>query len=99
MSVQSKLAADSQIGHPYSGVTGDALAIRCAWELPGVAKEKDGTSYLASFPVSILLTLVFLIDAPFSVIADTLLLPLDIAKEPARERWNAATTPCSRKES
>ena len=99
MSVQSKLAEDTQVGHIYSGVTGDALAIRCAWELPSVAKEKDGTSYFASVPLSILLTLLFVVDTPFSLVGDTLLLPLDVAKEPTRERWNPATTPCSRKQS
>jgi len=99
MSVQSKLAEETQIGHPYSGVTGDAFAIRCMWELPGVAKEKDGTSYFASVPLSILGTLIFLIDAPFSLVGDTLLLPLDVVKEPIRERWNPFTTPCVRKQS
>ncbi|HEX9396206.1 MAG TPA: YceK/YidQ family lipoprotein [Burkholderiales bacterium] len=99
MSLQSKLAEDTQIGHPYSGVTGDALVIRCAWEMPGIAKEKDGTSYFASVPLATLLTLLFLIDTPFSAIADTLLLPLDIAKEPTRERWSLSSPPCNRKQS
>ena len=94
MTVQSKLAEDTQIGHPYSGISGDAYFIWCSWGSPQIAKEKDGTSYLVSLPLVVLIDLMLLIDAPFSLVGDTLLLPLDIVKEPVRERWNPFTKPC-----
>ncbi len=95
MTIRSKMAEDTQIGHPYSGVIGDALGTRCIWEMPKVAKEKDGTSYFASVPISILGTIIYLIDTPFSLFGDTLLLPLDVVKEPTRERWSPFSTPCN----
>lgn len=81
------LAAESQQGHIYSGVTMDALAIRCLWTLPATAKEEEGVSYFASVPVSILGTAYFLIDMPFSIVGDTLWLPGDYASDPTHERW------------
>jgi uncharacterized protein YceK len=94
MTVQSKLAERSQIGHPYSGISADAFFIRCSWEFPQIDKEEKGTSYLVSVPIAILLDLVLVIDAPFSFVGDTLLLPFDIVKEPVRERLSPFAEPC-----
>ena len=81
------LAADSQQGHAYSGVTMDALAIRCLWTLPATAKKEEGTSYFASMPVTIIGSAYFLVDMPFSILGDTLWLSGDITIDPTHERW------------
>lgn len=87
--VHSKmLAAENQMGHAYSGVTMDAMAIRCLWSLPSTAKTEEGTSYFASVPVALLGSAYFLVDLPFSVVGDTIWLPGDLATEPTRERWS-----------
>jgi uncharacterized protein YceK len=91
--IHSKIAVESQQGHPYSGITMDALAIKCLWELPSVAKKEDGSSYFVSVPVSVLGTAYFLVDMPFSLVGDTLWLPGDFAMEPTHERWSVSQ-PC-----
>ena len=86
--VHSKmLAAKSQHGYPYSGVSMDAIAVACAWKLPAVAKKEDGTSYFVSVPVAVASSAVFLADAPLSFAADSLWLPFDLAAKPVHERW------------
>jgi uncharacterized protein YceK len=84
MTVQSKLAEESQIGHPYSGVTSDALAIRCL--------HQDSASEFA-VKRSPFATSVFVVDTALSAVADTLFLPVDLMVSPKHERWTLAT-PC-----
>ncbi len=92
--MQSKLAAEDQMGHPYSGVTlSTRMIIKCVWQLPAITKEKEGTSYFMSVPVSFLIALVYLGDLPLSLVGDTLFLPFDLAMEPQYRRWSV-TQPC-----
>ena len=94
MSFQSKAAAKSQAGHPYSGISLDAWTIKCLPQVPSIAKEKDGTSYLITIPGSIVLAAFFVLDMPFSLVADTLFLPFDLATTPSHDRIGPIATPC-----
>src|SRR6266446_5523782 len=79
-SVNSKLGS-GQFGHPYSGVTMDAVVIKCSLQGP-YAKENQETSYFISIPFSLLVATLFVVDIPFSLVADTLFLPFDLAVTP-----------------
>ena len=85
-SLNSRLGS-GQEGHPYSGVKMDIGVIQCALPAP-YAKENRGTSYFISIPFSLLVSALFVIDLPFSFVADTLLLPLDIATPPGPDRFS-----------
>jgi uncharacterized protein YceK len=86
------LSKDRQIGHIYSGITYDAIAVRCVWEMPGSAKE-EGTSYLLSIPIALIGTIIYGVDLPFSFVADTLFIPLDLLDETVSER-RSLLAPC-----
>ena len=78
MTVHTKQMPQSQVGHAYSGVKGDLLAIKCMWETPG-------HSYVLSRPFVFTTSVVFLADAVLSLVADTLLLPIDLVVKPRHE--------------
>ena len=70
------LSDSSHLGTPYSGTRGDLHIMVCYAR--GVSQHASGLllAPLMLFPV---------IDLPLSFVVDTLLLPVDILVEPARE--------------
>ena len=87
------LAAENQTGYVYSGVNMDALSIKCLWSMVPHSKENEGTSMLFSVPIATIGSLIYLVDVPFSFVADTLYLPLNLSHESEHERWTLMT-PC-----
>ncbi len=67
------LSDQSHLGTPYSGVRIDFHVLICF----GKTLPRD-PSVLILTPLALL----HLVDLPFSAVADTLLLPIDIAREP-----------------
>jgi len=92
------LAAENQTGYVYSGVTMDVISIKCMWAMPLHAKKNEGTSLFYSVPVAAVGSLVYLIDVPFSLVADTLWLPMDLKHDSDQERWTVFTPCYKRKE-
>lgn len=78
MTVHTKQMPQSQMGHLYSGVKGDLLAVKCMWETPG-------HSYHLSRPFVLSSSVMFLADAVLSLIADTLMVPVDLVVKPTHE--------------
>ena len=70
---------DNQRGHPYTGVNSDLYMIRCAWV--GETKDEKIPMY-QRVPLATIVTTFCLIDMPFSFVADTLFLPIDLMSKP-----------------
>ena len=83
--VRSKLAEESQVGHPYSGVSYDALAAKCLWK----QTTENGTSYRSGVDIAAFASVYLVIDGAFSLLADTAFLPIDFAVTPRHERVTA----------
>jgi uncharacterized protein YceK len=66
-----------QRGHPYSGVHLDLLMMKCAFYFPAAAKKRTNARYVFSVPMVPILFAVGLVDAPLSLAADTIFLPVD----------------------
>lgn len=96
MSIGSKLSKESQLGYAYSGVTGDVLGVRCLSTLPQTAKDESNTSHFVTVPVSLVGSLLYVVDLPLSAIVDTLLLPVDLLTRPTKAAWSVTTTSCDR---
>ena len=69
-------AVGVQMGNPYSGVRLNLKSWRC---LPSVAKGYPPAAKLVFLPVSASLLVV---DLPVSVVADTLMFPIDLMVDP-----------------
>jgi uncharacterized protein YceK len=56
---------------------------------PEKMKEDSGTSLWLSTPAFTVLSLIFLVDMPFSLVADTLHLPIDLLSDKPKHgnRW------------
>jgi uncharacterized protein YceK len=63
-------------GHPYEGVTGDYGTVKCMWEM-------SPPQHIA---LRLLVTVALVIDLPLSLVADTIVLPVDLLSRPKRPR-------------
>ena len=64
------------LGHPYEGVIADIGTVKCSWEQQPPAL----------IPMNVLVTIALIIDLPLSLVADTLVLPIDLFVKPQRSR-------------
>lgn len=67
-------------GHPYEGVTADYGTVKCMWEM----------SPPQHISLRLLVTVGLIIDLPLSLVADTIVLPIDVLSRPKRRRFDPA---------
>ena len=67
-------------GHVYEGVTGDYGTVKCMWEM----------SPPQHISLRILVTVALIVDLPLSLVADTIVLPIDLLSRAKRPRFDPA---------
>ncbi len=88
-SCSSIITRDKQRGHLYTGVNSDIYGIKCAWVK--TAKQEGDTPWYILTPLAIGVSVILIIDMPFSLVADTLFIPFDLSSEKSDLRYTAFT--------
>lgn len=78
-------ARDKQRGHLYTGVNSDFYGIKCAWVKTSISE--DDVPWYLSVPLATGVTVLLLVDTPFSMVADTVFIPFDLNSEKSEIRY------------
>jgi len=84
----------NQLGHAYTGIQFDIIGMKCAFTAPAEVKDESNLRFWGLVAISPLVLAFYIVDFPLSLAADTLLLPLDVFREPTDRRMTFSDAKC-----